>query len=69
MEDIQRDERPDHASEDTDSDNDLDPLLDLCRSVGHFAARAVRERVIGAGHPVGVALLPDGLNMDADRLL
>ena len=69
MEEIERDERPDHASEDTDSDDDVDPLLDLRRGVGRLAAGAVRETVVGAALLVGVALLPDGLGLDADQLL
>ena len=66
MEEVQRDERPGLASEDTDSDDDVKPRLDLHRGVGRFAARAVRERVIGAALLVRVALLPDGLGLDAD---
>ena len=69
MEEVQRDERADHASEDTDSDDDVDPLLDLRRGVGRLAAGAVRETVVGAALLVGVALLPDGLGLDADQLL
>ena len=69
MEDIQRDERPDLASEDTDSDNDVKPRLDLRRSVRRFAAHAVRETVIGTVLLVSAALLPGSLGLDADRLL
>ena len=69
MEEVQRDERADHASEDSDSDDDVDPLLDLRRGVGRLAARAVRQTVVGAALLVGVALLPNGLGLDADQLL
>ena len=69
MEDIQRDERPDHACVDTDSDNYVKPRLDLRRSVRRFAAHAVRETVIGTVLLVSAALLPGSLSLDADRLL
>ena len=47
MEEVQRDERVGHASEDIDSDDDIGVLLDLRRSVSRFVPRAVRETVIG----------------------
>ena len=66
MEEVQRDERADHASEDTDSDDDVDPLLDLSRGVGRLAAGAVRETVVGAALLVRVASFADCLRLDAD---
>ena len=67
MEEVQRDERADHASEDTDSDDDVDPLLDLCQSVHRFVPRAVRERVMVLD-PLSALHCSDYLSMDADRL-